>query len=296
MATKWAGVWTIPALLALTFWWEVMARREGGLEAPSRRTFRDGWGSLAGAYLLLPGLFYLATYIGRLEGTLLALPWSEGSWWRAFVVRHLDMLEFHSGLEARHYSASPAWSWPLLQRPTLFFFRTDGVTYREILAFGSPLVWWTGILALLHVAWRGLRERGMDRPEWVILAGFVAGWVPWIILSSVRDFVFLFYFLPSVPFLAVAVGYVAHRVWRSRLARAGVATFAVASVALFGFYFPLLTASPLSPDAWQARIVFSGCEEGLLSSAGELKRGPDVPGPYPEALQNNVSPAGWCWV
>src|SRR5207249_4791656 len=94
------------------------------------------------ALVLLPAVLYVASYAGILHGALLASPWADGSWMHSFLARQRLMLEHHTGPLYVHPYMSPAWSWPLIKRPVLFYFRNfGGGGYQEILAFGNPLVW-----------------------------------------------------------------------------------------------------------------------------------------------------------
>jgi dolichyl-phosphate-mannose--protein O-mannosyl transferase len=213
---------------------------------------------------------------------MLALPWSEGSWVTAVVDRQISMVHFQAGLgDAIHPYASPAWSWPLVKRPTAFYFTVVGGRYQEILALGSPLVWWAGLIALVHVGIDWVRGRP-DAGTGVILMGGFAAWAPWLALSPGRPYMFLFYFLPTVPFLCLALAWVSVRLWRGRVGRVMVALFASGSVALFVFFYPILTGMAISPPAWKTRILFTDCriEQTVLS----------------ESVPRGAPPEGWCWM
>lgn len=300
VATKWSGLAYLLTAIALVFVWQVERRRLEGTR-PIRRAVSEEGPSIAVTMALVPALVYVATYVGRLQGAVLALPWARGSWGRAFLAQQRDMLAFHVGLDAPHVYASAPWSWPLLKRPIVYEFDFVGGRYQEILALGSPLVWWSALIALAYIGlrWRRRRRTG---GEGVILAGFAAGWLPWLVLAPTRDSSFMFYLLPSVPFMCLAVGYVAARIAARAWGWTVVEGFAAAAVALFGFYYPVLAAVPISQDSWRARILFADCDlEGVTLSRISLAPGvttpPDVPGPYPEAtIRGGGPPSGWCWI
>ena len=90
--------------------------------------------------LAVPIAVYVASYVGRLDATILTTPDSFDWWPRAFARRQLEMLQFHADLHGDHVSTSPAWSWLLLKRPVAFYFEISGGRYREILALGNPVV------------------------------------------------------------------------------------------------------------------------------------------------------------
>jgi dolichyl-phosphate-mannose--protein O-mannosyl transferase len=279
-ATKWSGWPILAAVIILTVVQEVSIRRAEGPGGVSR-AFREEGASIVVALVALPVLVYMLSYAGRLEGTLLAWPWSEGSWIRAFLERQRFMFDFHLGLRGQHPYESPAWSWLMLKRPVLFFFTPTPGGYQEILATGNPLTWWTAILALSYVALS--RAAWARQWRWVVLAGFVAGFAPWVLLAGARDQTFLYLILPAVPFMCVALGATAQLLSRSRLGLAVVGAFLAANVALFVFYWPLLTGEPMSYAAWRQRMLFTDCGQ----EAEERLRPQTEPGP---------PPAGWCWV
>jgi hypothetical protein len=102
--------------------------------------------------------------------------------------------------------------------------------------------------------------------------------------------------------MCLAIGYVAARLTGSGIRRMAVAGFSAAAIALFAFFYPVLSAVPVSFDSWRARIWFMDCDlDGLSLSEISLPAGvptpADVPGPYPEAtLRGGGSPPGWCWI
>lgn len=286
LATKWSGAFVLLAVAGLTAAWEVRRRRDGGVEGPLRLTLREEGPSIAVALVLVPALIYVASFAGRLDGAVFALPWARGSWVRAFLRRQWYMLRFHIDLDGVYPYTSPAWTWLLLKRPVVYFFDTPGGRFREVLALGSPLSWWASIPALLFTAERWLRRRDPRGPEGVIIAGFAASYLPWLVLTQARTFDFVFYLLPAVPFTCLSLAYVAVRVVRFAWARIGVAAFAAASIGLFAFYYPVLAAVPIAPPAWESRILFDDCRDTIYSK-GEPRR---------PVLKPEPPPAGWCWI
>ncbi len=317
VAVKWSALPIAMAVIALTLGVELGRRKRDGEAVPLRRTFREEWPSITLCLVVVPTLVYLASYAGTLSGSIWAWPWAEGSWLRQWVERQAEMLAFHhsiGGLGQENPYTSAAWSWPLLKRPIVYFFEETGDHFRFIMALGNPAVWWAG-LASLTVAggtwvrranpWSAGTERLPDRrgrrtggPEATILAGFAAVWVPWLLASSTRDYMFLFYFLPSVPFLCLAVAYGLVRL-PGRLVSAACGAVLACSLALFGFYYPMLTAVAISPRSWEARVLFDACERVVPPSpaepagAGTLdvqQEGRSLP-----FLRPGPPPRGWCW-
>lgn len=298
-ATKWTGLVFVVAALWLT----IVSEADRQADRPRlRRVLREEGASLLASFVAVPAAVYMLSFVGTTHGSLLVWPWSEGSWIRTFLADQWRMLRFHLNLDSPHVYGSPAWSWPLLKRPVVYFYEPVGSGYREILAFGSPLAWWGSIGAMgwLAARWRLGRER--HGGEGLILAGFAISWVPWLVLSPIRSGGFLFYLLPSVPFMCLALGWAATRLAARRVGVPVVAVVVAAALGLFIIYRPLLYASPIDLHDWERRVLFRDCDlDGLrlddISLPPQVEPPVDAPGPYPEALLRHGSPpTGWCWI
>ncbi len=284
LATKWSGALVVVAAPVMVLVWERGVALSRGERLDRAGMLRRDLSMVALWLVVLPAVVYAATYLGRLDGAVLAAPWEQGAWLRALAERQLFMYDFHSALNDTHSYQSPPWSWPLLKRPVSYYFEITGSgDYKEVLATGSPLVWWSSLLALGAVAVTWLLRRDPTRPEGVILAGFAWSYAPWFLLAGDRSAVFLFYLLPALPFMCLALALVA--VWLSRTSggTAAVGSFCLVAALLFAFYFPLLSGSALPYEAWRARIWrFDSCEK----AAPEKKTG----------SEDEMPPAGWCWI
>jgi dolichyl-phosphate-mannose--protein O-mannosyl transferase len=288
VAVKWSGVYSALGVVFLVVAWEVSARRwdTSGAERSWGRAlgvaFRDEWLPTVVVLGVVPVVVYLVTYLGVAEGTMLALPWREDSWWRDVSGHQLAMARFHAGLEGHHPYESPAWSWFALKRPVAFFFE-DGGAYRHILALGSPVAWWPALAVFgwLAVSWvRG--QRGMGTA--VVLVGALSAYLPWLILGFARSQIFVWYVLPALPFIYIAVGIAAAR-WRG-WARGALAIGLAAAVAGFVFFWPLVTGAPLSPEDWRMRMWFTDCDR----PGAEMLILPD------DTVNSGPPPDGWCWI
>ena len=293
VAVKWSGGYVALGLIGLLVAWEVAAPMDGDDDRPNGRhaSLSEAFRREAVPSLVLLGLVpvivYVASYIGRVDGNLIALPWREGSVWRGILEHQLAMLRFHLGLASDHPYESAPWSWLLLERPVAYSFASSAGTYREVLAIGNPLTWWPGAIALLGLGLRWVRAGGgLARPEVVLLVAALSTYLPWLVLSGSRSQVFIWYLLPTIPFLYGALGLWAALAWSPLSGRIVIGLAAGAVVASFAFFYPVLTAAPLTPDAWRSRIWFTDCSRPgaptLTVPNDEIDRGPP--------------PSGWCWI
>lgn len=293
-AVKWSGAYVAIGLVLLLVAWEVAAGASRPDDDP-RSSWRAGVGRAfrreVGPSLVLLGLVplivYLASYTGRVDGDLLALPWREGSVWRGIMEHQLAMLRFHVGLAGDHPYESAPWSWIVLKRPVAYSFASSAGAYREVLAIGNPITWWPGAIALAGVGVRWIRSGArVARPEAVLLVAALSTYLPWLVLSGSRSQVFIWYLLPTIPFFYAALGLWAALAWNSLRGRVAIGLAAIAVAVSFAFFYPMLTAAPLTPNEWRSRIWFTDCSRPgaptLVLPDDEVDRGPP--------------PSGWCWI
>ena len=304
-ATKWSGAFFVVAAIVITLVWESAARRRSGGGRPLWSAVTEEGLTIAAWLVLVPVLVYLATYIGRVDGSVLALPWSDGSWFSNLIDEHRQALDYHWQLDARHAYESPPWSWILLKRPVAYYVAPDSPDgfIGSIAAFGSPLVWWSFVPAFVFTFFAWARRRDFMGPEGLILAGVVFTYLPWLVLSSDRNAVFIFYLLPVVPFMCLTLAYCFVRLGRSIEARIAAAVFMAGALGLFAFYYPLLVGTVLPYESWERRLLFNsdeGCEkppgEPTTTTTTATVDGEEQVTSFETTNRDSLPPKGWCWL
>ena len=104
-----------------------------------------------------------------------------------------------------------------MARPTSFFYASPNTCgakqcAQEVLALGTPILWWLGTLAIAVVFgfWISSALKGeIDKVAGFILLGIVAGYLPWFFLQ--KRTVFSFYAIVFEPFLILALVYCAKK-------------------------------------------------------------------------------------
>ena len=215
---------------------------------------------------LLPILVYLATWFGWFL--------SDRGWDRqsssnpliAWLNYHTEMLNFHTGLTESHpYEANP-WSWLIMGRPTSFFYDSPSdcgskSCAREVLALGTPILWWIGTIAIAVVIgfWiKSLVHRSVDSTANIVVIGVVAGYLPWFAMQERT--MFSFYSIIIQPFMILAIVYCAKLLLDSGLkpavSQSIVGGLFTLVLLCFIYFLPLYTGQTLTYDEWKMRMWF----------------------------------------
>ena len=283
LATKWSGLYYLALLLPLVIWFEAGARRTAGIVAPWRATVRRSLPRLLALFVVLPVALYVLSWAGwfhasngwdrhwatKDNATYGFLPDVLRSWWHY----HVEIYGFHSNLASKHLYQSHPLGWLLLARPVSYYYPA-GITAgqygcqvascsREVLAIGTPALWWASIPMLV-----GAVAFWVSRRDWrglVVVLLVAASIVPWIPSDLHRRTMFLFYALPAVPFmclgLALMAGWALGPATASARRRATAATAIGVYVALvvlnFVYLYPVLAAQTLPYTDWHQRMWFA---------------------------------------
>ncbi|MBB4985986.1 dolichyl-phosphate-mannose--protein mannosyltransferase [Streptomyces nymphaeiformis] len=284
-ATKWNGLYVMVAFGLLTVLWDVGARRTAGAVHPYLSVIKKDLVPAFASVVPVAIATYLATWTGWLVSDKgYFRHWAEehdkavggGTWgWLPDWLRSLwhyesEVYTFHVGLTSPHTYQSNPWSWIVLGRPVSYFYEspapgTNGCPAtatekcaQEVLALGTPLLWWAACFAILYVLWRWAFRR--DWRAGAIACGIAAGWLPWFLYQERT--IFLFYAVVFVPFLCLAVAMMLGALIGPRGSSERRRTFgAVAAGCLvllivwnFIYFWPLYTGTPIPMDQWRNRI------------------------------------------
>ncbi|MEO6206045.1 MAG: phospholipid carrier-dependent glycosyltransferase, partial [Mycobacteriales bacterium] len=283
VATKWSGLYYLVLLLALAFIWEVGARRTAGIALPWRATARRSLLPLLLVFVILPAAIYVLSWTGWFlsdngydrnwatpeNATYGFLPEGLRSWWHY----HVEMYGFHSNLESKHPYQSHPLGWLFLARPVSYYYpgtiapgqfgcQADNCA-REVLAIGTPAIWWASIPMLFASGWLWISRR--DWRGLAVVAMVLTAILPWIPSDLNKRTMFLFYALPAVPFMCLGLALCAGWILggpgatrrRRRIGAAIVGSYVAVVVVNFVYLYPVLAAQTLPYADWKARMWFS---------------------------------------
>ncbi|GAA2152792.1 phospholipid carrier-dependent glycosyltransferase [Kitasatospora kazusensis] len=295
--TKWNGLQVLAVFGLLTVLWDQAGRRWAGAHRPYRSMLRR---DALPAFLSLVGVAVLV-YLGSWAGWFLTKggfdrQWADGraglspprtpvvdiplpqvpmgwvpsglrSWWHY----QAQMYDFNTGLSSPHTYQSNPWSWLVQGRPVSMYWQqtaqgqqgctAPGGCASQILALGTPLLWWTACFALVYLLWRWFFRR--DWRSGAVLAAVAAVYLPWF--QYQHRTIFSFYMVVLVPFLCLAVaqllgailGPPGCSVRRRRYGAAAAGTIVLAIMICFLFFYPLYTAEVIPMTDWQNRMWFT---------------------------------------
>lgn len=281
-ATKWNGLYILTAFAIMAVLWDVGARRTAGAVRPySAVILRDVVPAFVSTVPVAIGT-YLASWTGWIvtdKGYFRNWAATAGQgggftwlpdWLRSLWHYETEVYSFHVNLTSGHTYQSNPWSWIILGRPVSYFYEdpaagkdgcpasTAGKCAREVLAIGTPLLWWTAAFALCYVLWRWFFRR--DWRAGAIAGAVAAGWAPWFLYQERT--IFLFYAVVFVPFLCLAVAMLVGAIVgppgsderRRTIGAVGAGVLVLLIVWNFIYFWPLYTGTAIPLDSWRSRM------------------------------------------
>jgi len=245
MGSKWSALYFVAAFLIV----ELIINRN------LIRTIRVGITSFG---------IYVLTWFGWFSSSLGWDRNSKSNPISSLIYYHKEMLGFHTGLTEKHsYQANP-WNWIIMGRPTSFFYESpkgcgSKSCAQEVLALGTPILWWLGAIALLVLIGVNLHNfamRELDMASLIPFLGIVAGYLPWFFFQ--KRTVFTFYAIAFEPFVILAIVLLAKLAYEYDERMKFLIALAVFAIAInFIYFYPIFTGTITTYEAWYSRMWWS---------------------------------------
>ena len=248
--TKWSGAYLIPIFLLLSINFV-----RAGIAKQLLLRFSQ--------FILTPILTYLSTWSGWI--------FTNNGWDRNWattqsnsfvpdVIRnlwhyHSEILNFHTGLHDEHsYSANP-WSWLVLGRPTSFYYQSSSSCKpnscaQEILAIGTPILWWAATISLIVTIGFWLSKR--DQISSIILTGVGVTYLPWFLFQDRT--MFYFYAITISPFLILSLVYMISKLLNHGVKPEFIYIFIFLIFINFIYFLPIFTGIEIPYSSWLNRM------------------------------------------
>ncbi|MCL2662172.1 MAG: phospholipid carrier-dependent glycosyltransferase [Oscillospiraceae bacterium] len=193
-------------------------------------------------FVIIPVTIYYLSYIPY--GTALGMDISQGMLWDSRFFRliwqnQISMFRYHGWLEATHPFSSTWWQWIFNVRPILYV-NSAGMdnTRATFGAFGNPVVWWGGFVAMIIMAIRVFTHR--DSKALLILIGYLSQLLPWVAVTRI---VFAYHYFPSALFLVLALAHIFNLLveHRKRSGYKMIYAYTVLTGLVFAMFYPSLS-------------------------------------------------------
>ena len=286
VATKWNAAWYILGFGLLVTAWDMGARRAAGIPSFIRGTVVKDVVWLPVTFILIPLAVYIASWSNwfatktgydRNYAELHGVHTPVISALYSLYEYHLQAISFGVGLRTPHPYQSQPWDWLLMTRPVAYFYecytgpvagpahycpsRYSGSEWsQEVLAIGTPAIWWGSILALLFCLGWWLLHR--DWRAGAVLMGVIAGWAPWFPLVTRTKF--YYYALEFEPFLILSIvlclglilGPASASVLRRAVGACIVGAYVLCVLLMFWYFYAILAGQVIPYHDWYAHMWY----------------------------------------
>ena len=163
------------------------------------------------------------------------------------IASQKHMFEYHKGVTQDHPFKSSWYTWPIMYKPVYYYsapVKAEG-QWGTIVAIGNPLIWWTGLAALIGTAIVSLRRQ--DRRGLFIFAGYLSILLPWAVAP--RSITFLYHYFGCVPFMILAIVYMASYFMEDNpKVKKYINAYVILAILVFAAFYPAMTGIKVSVD------------------------------------------------
>jgi dolichyl-phosphate-mannose--protein O-mannosyl transferase len=243
ISIKWSAAFLIPLVILFVVIY-------------NKVTFRNLY-KVVSQFTLLPISIYFASWSGWIFSSQGWARQSESNVFASLWNYHLQILDFHQGLDDKHaYQANP-WSWLVLGRPTSFYYESPSdcgaeKCAQEILAIGTPLLWWISIFAVAITF--GFLVTKLERAAAIILLGFAGTYLTWFFIQSRTTF--YFYSISILPFLILALIYCFNQLLNIANYKKYIISFVILVAINFIYFLPIYLGISIPYSQWLSRMWF----------------------------------------
>lgn len=254
-SVKWSGLYVLIALAFYVLILDIRKNRYLGSQFPIRELIRRNLLFRFLQFGIFPVFIYIASWFSWfITNTGWDRNYSSNPLFSLWHY-HSEILNFHTKLTDAHpYSANP-WSWLIQGRPTSFFYETPkscggASCSQEILALGTPILWWAATLALLVTIGYWVSKRDWQAEILLVVIG--ASYLPWIAIQERT--MFSFYAIAFEPFLLLTLVYLLSKVLKNQRRIAVISTVIV--LVNFLYFLPIFLGLPITYNSWSDRMWF----------------------------------------
>lgn len=209
LASKWSALWVIPIIFVAHF--------------VTKRKFNLSYLF----FFLIPPLIYIGAYFPIFTNSQIQQEYVQNTFYQdrtpfsltntdgklgiipldMFIDVQKQMWWYHTRLKATHPYSSMWYEWPFLIRP-IYLYTSDEINgnVARIYAMGNPIVFWSGVVAIVTAIYFAFKEK--NKKIGFIVFSYLVFFTPW---AASPRIMFLYHYLPSIPFMAIAIAYLLRR-------------------------------------------------------------------------------------
>lgn len=173
------------------------------------------------------------------------------------LTHQLEIYRLQTQPLAPHGYQSEWWQWAVIGRPIWYLYEQVEGVQRGVLLIGNPAIMWGGLVAVLACLVSGWRHR--DGRLLLVGGLFLVSYLVWAVVPKKIGF-YYYYYLPAIM-LSLPLAAAFHFLCRGPRLRWLPPAFFAASLALFAYFYPIISARPLEDggaferwmwfDAWR---------------------------------------------
>ncbi|MFM5918391.1 MAG: phospholipid carrier-dependent glycosyltransferase [Novosphingobium sp.] len=238
LGTKWS---VAPLLLLPPVWFVWTKLRSAGRGLLTAR----GGGPVEGISLVeaalwlgvVPLCVYWASFWPAFHWTPNPVDWRHPIAWHEFMVRLQD------SVTRPHPYRSVWYQWVFDWRAIWYLYKEGDGAQRGVILIGNPFTMIAGLAALVWAVWARIKYRRSDALAFAVCYAVVLGMWP----LSGKPIQFIYHYLLPSTFLMGALALALEALWRrtDRWRWLGPAAV-VASLAVFAWFYPIISAAPLA--------------------------------------------------
>lgn len=197
LASKWSALWVAPIIFVAHF------------------VFKRKFSWTYVFFFLIPPIIYISAYFPLFTNHQIQDEYVANTYYSTktdkvgiipldmFIDTQKQMWWYHTRLKATHPYTSLWYTWPFMVRPVYLYTSNEieGQVAR-IYAMGNPVVFWGGVIAIIMSLYFAIRER--NKKLGFVVFSYLVFFTPW---AASPRIMFLYHYLPSIPFMALAVAY-----------------------------------------------------------------------------------------
>lgn len=263
IAIKWTGLSILP-----TFWLWTKIKNDLKNTLSKKLSFTI-------LFLAIVVLTYTLTFVGEVgnfQYDHLKYNMPDNNFIEGIISWHKLAFNTHLHTHNNHPCSSKWYTWPFMYKPVLMYWSFDTISKKItcILGLGNPIIWWSGILAILFQLFLLFYKR--DKIMIFLLGSYFISLLPFAFITRPM---FLYHYLSPLFILILILEYTFVNLYKEKKYLRPVLMLLISLVvAMFFYFYPFVNGYPVSIDEYRHRLWFKNWREYTSSIRNILEHYP----------------------